>query len=168
MTMTLPSFASLKTRYPTDDDPAAVKNDIGGEVNAEWITNTCVIRMSKAFNYAGGAKYEIPRTEHLLTVKGDDKKNYAIRVAEFIEFLNKTYGTATIIRSGKDISIDHFKNKTGIVAWHVSGWSDATGHFTLWNLTEGLYEGGHHYFSMPLQPPAGGGPWLTKAELWPC
>jgi hypothetical protein len=42
------------------------------------------MRMSKAFNYAG-KDHEIPRSKTgLLTLKGGDQKNYAIRVIEFI------------------------------------------------------------------------------------
>jgi hypothetical protein len=168
MSASLPSFAALAAHYPTDDDPDAVKQDIGGEVDAKWITNTCVIRISKAFNYAGDAKYAIPRRDKLLTVKGADKKNYAIRVAEFIGFLRHQYGAPNVVRSGQNIAVDAFKDKRGIVAWHVSGWNDATGHFTLWDRDKGLYEGGHEYFKMPRSKPPKPGPWLTKVELWEC
>jgi hypothetical protein len=165
--VTLPAYLVLKPNYPTDADPDKVKSDIGGEVNADWITNTCVVRISKAFNYAGGT-YEIPRQHGLLTVKGADKKNYALRVAEFITFLRDKYGAADITKSGADIAKDSFLNITGIIAWHISGWSDATGHFTLWDGTQGLYEGSHRYFDFPTSKPSGGGPWLTKVEFWKC
>jgi hypothetical protein len=61
-----------------------------------------------------------------------------------------------------------FLDKTGIIAWRVNGWTDATGHFTLWDGQKGLYVGGHSYFDMSRKNPDGGGVWLTKAELWKC
>jgi hypothetical protein len=103
----------------------------------------------------------------MYTVKGADKKNYAIRVAEFNHFLRDRYGPPQVIRSGDDISIQPFLKKTGIINWHVSGWSDATGHFTLWNNDKGLYEGHERYFDFPIKKPEAGA-WLTKVELWQC
>jgi hypothetical protein len=166
-TRKLPSYATLTPNYPTGDDPEAVKQDIGGAVDEDWITNTCVVRISKAFNYVGDKKYEIPRTNGLLTVKGRDQKNYAIRVAEFIGFLRNQYGPPDIVREGDEISVDPFRDMTGIIAWHVSGWRDATGHFTLWDGAKGLYEGDHHYFELPTAKPDNG-PWVTKVEFWRC
>jgi Type VI secretion system (T6SS), amidase effector protein 4 len=163
----LPSFQKLKSHYPTDSDPEKVKEDIGGAVDASWITNTCVIRVSKAFNYTGDTEDEIPKQDGLLTVKGADKKNYAIRVEEFIHFLRDEFGPPDVVRSDANISIAAFQNKTGIIAWHVSGWSDATGHFTLWDGSSGLYLGGHDYWNFPTSKPDVG-PWLTKVELWQC
>jgi hypothetical protein len=55
--MKLPPLASLWANYPAL--PAeAVKARIGGEVQAEWITNACVLRVSHALNVVG---YRIPR-----------------------------------------------------------------------------------------------------------
>jgi Type VI secretion system (T6SS), amidase effector protein 4 len=164
----LPTFSQLKRRYPTGSNPEAVKGDIGGEVEEDWITNTCVIRMSKAFNYCGLAECSIPKTHGLLTVLGQDKMNYAIRVQEFVDFLRDNYGPPDVMRSGEKITVRPFQDKTGIIAWRVNGWSDATGHFTLWDGQKGLYVGGHSYFDMPKKKPDGGGVWLTKAELWKC
>jgi hypothetical protein len=164
----LPPFATLVPNYPVDHDADKVKSGIGGAVDADWITNTCVVRVSKAFNYAGKT-YEIPRkSSGLLTVKGGDQKNYAIRVQEFIKFLHRKYGAPNVTRSGGKISVDPFRGHTGIIAWHVRGWNDATGHFTLWDGAKGLYEGDHHYFQLPTEKPEEGGPWLTKVELWYC
>ncbi len=84
----LPPFRTLAANYPTSADGEQVKQDIAGEVTQSWLgVNTCVIRMSKALNYAGKV-HQIPRHHSgLLTVRGDDKKNYAVRVAEFIVYL---------------------------------------------------------------------------------
>ena len=166
--MTLPSFATLKRKYPTNSDPDKVKKEIGGEAVESWITNTCVIRMSEAFNYCGEARCKIPKSHALLTIAGGDKLRYAIRVQEFIDFLRDNYGPPDVIRTGDKISKRPFLDKTGIIAWRVNGWTDATGHFTLWDGKKGLYVGDHDYFAMPLTKPDGGGAWLTKAELWKC
>ena len=50
--MRLPGFSLLSQNYP-NGAAEEVKALIGGHVNAGWITNTCVIRMSRALNYAG-------------------------------------------------------------------------------------------------------------------
>jgi len=164
----LPPFAMLAANYPTESDPDKLKKQIGGDVDADWITNTCTIRVSKAFNYAGHPQYEIPVSEGLYTVSGADNKNYGIRVEEFNHFLRDHYGPPNVVRSADNISIKPFLKKNGIINWHVSGWTDATGHFTLWNNARGLYEGKHVYFNMPNSRQDGGGTWLTKVELWEC
>jgi hypothetical protein len=164
----LPSFASLKRGYPTGIDPTKVKADIGGEVEEKWITNSCVIRMSKAFNYCGRAECKIPNSHSLLTVKGEDGLRYAMRVQEFVDFLRDNYGPPDLVRTGSNIKKAPFLNKIGIITWRVNGWTDATGHFTLWDGQKGLYVGNHDYFAMPTDKPDGGGEWLTKVELWKC
>ena len=40
-----------------------------------------------------------------------------------------------------------FLNKTDIIAWQIQGWGCASGPFTLWNGTTGLYEDSHHYLT---------------------
>ena len=166
--LTLPSFASLKRTYPTIKNPDKVKADIGGEAVEDWITNTCVIRISEAFNYCGQAECKIPKTHGLLTIAGADKLRYAVRVQEFVDFLRDNYGPPDILRSGDKISKQPFAGKTGIIAWRVNGWTDATGHFTLWDGKKGLYVGDHDYFAMPHKKPDGGGAWVTKVEMWKC
>lgn len=52
MPLSLPSFTDLRINYPTTSSEL-VKATIGGAVNAAYITNTCVVRMSRAFNYLG-------------------------------------------------------------------------------------------------------------------
>lgn len=172
--VTLPTFEQLKKSYPTGSGFAKVKADIGGDVTQGWLgDNTCVIRMSKAFNYAAGSRFAIPGGRAgMLTVKGADKLNYAIRVTEFIDYLSAQYGAADIVKLGEAIEVEPFLGKTGIIAWSVNGWGDARGHFTLWNGREGLYVGGHDYWAMPKKklPPVAGitPPYLIKSQLWLC
>jgi Type VI secretion system (T6SS), amidase effector protein 4 len=114
--LTLPSFVTLKRKYPTSSDPDKVKQEIGGEAVESWITNTCVIRMSEAFNYCGEARCKIPKSHALLTIAGGDKLRYAIRVQEFVDFLRDNYGPPDVIRTGDKISKRPFLDKTGIIA----------------------------------------------------
>ncbi len=48
----LPDFKKLWDAYPTGAAPD-VKTQIGGRVDADWVANTCAIRLSRALNYAG-------------------------------------------------------------------------------------------------------------------
>ncbi len=168
----LPTFEQLHKHYPTDSSYAKVKAELG--LTQSWLgDNTCVIRMSKAFNYAAGSRYAIPGSyPGLLTVKGADKLNYAIRVEEFITFLSQHYRAADIIKEGEAIEKEAFFGKTGIISWSVRGFDDATGHFTLWDGREGVYTGGINYWSMPkkkLPPVKGYVPqYLIKSQLWLC
>lgn len=170
----LPTFDQLKKNYPTSDNPAQVKASIGGGVTEAWLgDNTCVVRMSKAFNYASGSRFAIPGSHPgLRTVKGADKLNYAIRVTEFIDFLTHKYGAANIIKMGEAIEEEAFFGKTGIIAWRVDGWRSARGHFTLWDGYKGLYVGGLDYWALPKKKPQPVNgktpPYLVKSQLWLC
>ncbi len=70
-------FDSMWNEYPLGE-AAAVKKRIGGNVDADWIANTCVVRVSRAFNYSGN---RIPNGRaSLVTVKGGDQLRYAFRL----------------------------------------------------------------------------------------
>jgi hypothetical protein len=128
--MIIPSFSALRAHFPGKDmGPATVKQTIGGAVNASWITNTCVIRVSRAFNGAGA---NIPgNIPGLSTVRGGDGKRYAYRVAEFHRFLVSHVRAPNV---EGDVS-----GKQGVIEFVVKGWSDATGHFDLWDGNHCLY-----------------------------
>ena len=178
--MNLPSFALLRRNYITDHNPAVILHTIGGTIGnlSETRTNTCVIRMSRAFNYAG-AQYELPSNQKvppLRTLPGKDRKNYAYNVHDFLGYLGHRYGPPMVSNSykvGEKESATPFLGKTGIIAWLIEGWSDATGHFTLWDGKTGLYEGEHDYFSdFPIEgvDPQGKKRVIreTAAKLWVC
>lgn len=134
--MRLPQLDKMWSKYPTGTSDE-VKRMIGGGVNGAWVTNTCVIRISYCFNYAG---YLIPNgVPGLETTFGKDRKRYAFRVAEFKPFLEKTFKRADVSgRSERDV-----KGKKGVIMFDVEGWSDATGHFDLW---DGRKCAGSEYF----------------------
>jgi hypothetical protein len=150
---TLPSFDAMWNAFPhgeADD----VKGLIGGRVNADWITNTCTIRLSRALNEAGFLLPRGPANSQpgLHTVTGADGNNYAYRVAEMRDYLVKTVGQPLITQSGSAIDPAAFAGRKGIIAFSVP-FSDATGHLDLW---DGNQPAHGEYFSK-----------ATKVEFWP-
>jgi hypothetical protein len=137
----LPSFSSLWANYP-NGDPDAVKSMIGGHVNATWITNTCVIRLCYALNHSG---YHVHGDSGLHVVSGKDGLMYGYRVAEFKPYLEHHFGAPRRFGTGA---------QTGIICFEVHGWSDATGHFDLWDGGQCRHEG---YFDK-----------ASAVWLWPC
>lgn len=137
------NFDSMWNEYPLGE-AAAVKKRIGGNVDADWIANTCVVRVSRAFNYSGH-RIPIDRAS-LVTVKGGDQLRYAFRVAEFSRYLKAVYGAPSITfeNGPTDEAPPDFLGKQGVVAFAVKGWSDATGHFDLWKEKECINS---HYFN---------------------
>ena len=134
--ITLPSYETLWDVYPdymNYPDPQVVKELIGGNVNATWITNTCAIRMSRAFNYSG---HPVPEGyPGLKTVRGGDDMRYAFRVREMRKWLD-----ASLVKPAFDIKKPagtHFNKATianiiGVIAFDIA-FSDATGHLDLWD-----------------------------------
>jgi hypothetical protein len=136
----VPAFTAMWNAYP-NGGAEQVKDLIGGAVDADWITNTCTIRMSRALNYADAPVPRGPSMDAagLHTVTGSDKKNYGFRVAEFRNYLRKTYGAPTLdVTTETTMGVDpaRFANKKGIIVFEVHTWTDATGHADLWNGTE--------------------------------
>ena len=145
----LPNFQKLWDNYPGKQSADEVKQLIGGAVNADWITNTCTIRMSRAFNLAGfkvpfGHKFAAGGQPAMLnTVKGGDGLRYAFRVAEFLKYMKEQFGKPQIriLQERGSAMPDAFKGRQGIVVFNDCGWSDATGHFDLWNRDQIGHEG---------------------------
>jgi hypothetical protein len=132
--MILPAFSSLWAKYPNGES-GTVKRLIGGNVNLPWVTNTCVIRISRALNYAGSP---IPgNIPSLSTIKGGDGKRYAYRVREFHNFM--------ISRVRAPDFTDNVAGHKGIIMFKVSCWADATGHFDLWDGSQCAH---HGYFDV--------------------
>ncbi|MFT3771840.1 MAG: T6SS effector amidase Tae4 family protein [Minicystis sp.] len=132
-TKTLTSFQRMWHEYP-DGTAEEVKARIGGAVDADWVTNTCVIRVSRSFNYAG---FPLPvKYPGFTTLKGADGLRYGLRVREFKAYLRAEYGPPQVSytypgQSGEVPAV--IMGRRGILCFDVSGWSDATGHFNLWN-----------------------------------
>jgi hypothetical protein len=145
MTDTLTNFQAIWDAYPVGELDA-VKATIGGAVNADWVTNTCVVRVSRALNYAGVV---IPADDPaLLTLKGADGKNYALRVREFKAYMTRVYGDPQIthVNGGQGGPVPaEIAGQRGILCFDVSAWADATGHFDLW---DGQAARDHGYFDV--------------------
>ena len=144
--MSLPAFSQLWNAYP-HGSASAVKSKIGGNVNAPYITNTCVVRVSHCFN---STAQPIPRSfSGLLTVRGGNGKRYALRVKEFNRFMRARYGAPAVTGGRTAMS-----GKQGIIMFDVQGWSDATGHFDLWDGSQPAHA---EYFDK-----------ASGVYLWPC
>ncbi|MDM7923801.1 MAG: type VI secretion system amidase effector protein Tae4 [Pyrinomonadaceae bacterium] len=160
----LPDFSDMEANYPTGHDPEQVKADIGGSVDQAHYKNTCIIRVSKALNYA---KHPIPPDSGWFrTKRGADKKWYGLRVREFWTYMEKTYGKPTVFEkrdSSGRIPPWRFVGKSGIIGFRVKGWNDASGHFTLWNGFNLLYGGeDHDYWGISYEA----GLWTSGGDSW--
>jgi hypothetical protein len=139
MARALNGFEAMWNAYPNPGGSAEdAKRTIGGKVDVPWITNTCVIRISRCFNASGNP---IPDKEGdgLATVEGADGRNYAMRVHEFTRWMKKRYGAADLVHEypppgGGDVPAS-FLGRQGVIAFEVDGWTDASGHVDLWNGT---------------------------------
>lgn len=158
MSKALPNYDELVPNYPTSKDAAAVRAAVGGAVDKSWYKNTCIIRISKALNYA---KHPIPPDSGTFkTRKGADGMWYGLGVQQFWEYLIKHYGKPTVYserdkRSGR-IPYEKFKGYQGIIGFRVKGMEDASGHFTLFNGVDLVYGGdAHDYWAI-----------AYKAALW--
>ena len=143
----LRDFDKMWDSYPAPGRTAdEAKHIIGGRAESDRITNTCVLRLSRAFNYSGNL---IPRSrnDEILTIKGGDGLNYALRVREFTRYMKRKYGAPAVDytyagASDEDVAIaaeneapTDFRGKQGVIIFDVDGWTDATGHVDLWNGT---------------------------------
>lgn len=129
--------------------------------NQAW-ENSCAFRMSKGLNYSG---FKLPYNNSKYRAKGstggvhigDDKLNYWYRVKELGKYLEEHLGSpefdetlkkAKIGETKEELSIekwDKLKNLKGIIMFKVSGWSDASGHFTLWDGSHLIYPGDNRH-----------------------
>lgn len=154
-----PAWAASQRIYDPSAPEEKVAQVIGGDVAANirdktnpW-KNTCAVRMSYILNQSG---LFIPPTAGK-TKKGGDGRNYFYRVKDVIEFLKQRWGPPEIIAyppTGGGSMI----GKKGVVLFEVRGWTDATGHATLFNGTS-CYD--HCYFNEP-----GVTYQTTRANFW--
>lgn len=106
-------------------------------VDNPW-ENTCAFRMSRGLNLSGATlpkddiKYRAKGAKSGVLI-GDDNKNYWFRVSELKLWLNENLGSPEVDEIGGVGIVDKFKGKKGIIVFDVTGWRNATGHFTLWD-----------------------------------
>ncbi|WP_107312343.1 type VI secretion system amidase effector protein Tae4 [Burkholderia metallica] len=136
--MTRPAFAAAWAASKKIYDPAnsgeRVAQVVGGDVAAHirdrknpW-RNTCAVRMSYILNDAGVI---IPSMSGK-TKRGGDNRNYFYRVKDVASFLRTVWGAPQTIAyppSGGGV----LSERCGLILFEVHGWSDASGHATLFN-----------------------------------
>jgi hypothetical protein len=133
----LTGFERMWNAYPNPGEGAdAAKRTIGGGADVSWISNTCVIRISRCFNYAG---HPIPDRagDEIITVRGADRMHYAVRVREFVRWTRRSFGPADFEHAyappGGGAVPAGLLGRQGMIVFEVEGWTDATGHIDLWD-----------------------------------
>jgi hypothetical protein len=115
---------------------SGVGTKIGGKVNYNInvvpegqgrFENACAIRLSYVLNKTG---YKVPYISGQ-TVSGKSGEWYIYKVNTMISYLTKTFGEPDqTFKTPTALLL--FKHK-GILVFEVDGWSDATGHETIWD-----------------------------------
>jgi hypothetical protein len=124
-----PPFNSMWNKYPNGDS-GTVKKMIGGKVDNPDYVNTCAIRMSYTLNNTG---QNVKSGAGMLTVKGGDKKNYGLRMAEMAAYLKKQWGRPTLHVKNPGGSSSAFAGRQGVIAFlGIPGYSGG-GHVDLWD-----------------------------------
>ncbi|MGH1516445.1 T6SS effector amidase Tae4 family protein [Chryseobacterium sp. JK1] len=147
-----PTFYKWKSKYGGLDVQQLTKMK-----ELVW-ENTCAFRMSKGLNYSGfklpfdNSKYKAKRAKGGVH-KGDDKLNYWYRVKELGKYLEEHLGKPEFDETLKKAELggvkeglskekwDKLHKMKGIVMFQVSGWENASGHFTLWDGNNLIYPG---------------------------
>jgi len=129
----------------------------------DWISNTCALRMSFTLSTLGVNIVEKtqtdPDTKRTTRLRLSAAKNpktgaprYAyFRVAVLDQFMREKYGLPAkeIVKPGKDkldnLGVDpaEFKDLKGIIRFNIPIWSDASGHFDIWD-GQNMLEGHHN------------------------
>lgn len=198
-----PSWADMSKHYPDKsvETPILYDSKIGGRFKGLYkhpaYQNTCAVRMSYALNRSGLKMGPAPSSGG--SVEGGDGYVYWIRVTDLKAHLAKQFKgadeeltLATIPASMiKDVPAMQEKYKerralaqawldtklagrSGIVVFNVTGWGDASGHFTLWDgkAKSLAYATGHdssanntYYFWLTqLQEDENGKQWLVQVS----
>lgn len=136
-----PAFQRLWDAYAEVGQSAApdVYALVGGNVadlhtaNPADYSNACALRMSRAFNYGG---YPVPSGTiipgtNIYRVRGGDSKPYILRVDGVIHFIRHNWGAPD--RTFQPNETGQLAGLKGLIVIEVQGWSDATGHVTLWD-----------------------------------
>ena len=133
-------FDSMWDKYPMGSASKVLKDIFGkkSEETPEWtrkwilknVMNTCTIRISHSLNWSTSPVKKIANIESVTGIKGQ----YILKVSHMRKYLKMRYGKANISVKGNQKELkEAIKSKKGIICFIVSGWSDATGHFDLWN-----------------------------------
>ena len=96
-------------------------------IDGGFFKNACAIRMSYVLNQAG---ISIPQMSGK-TVSGSDSSQYLYKVKDLVEFMRQRLGSPDFVFTNPRLG--DFGESKGFLIFEVSGWSDATGHATLWD-----------------------------------
>lgn len=130
------AWAAAMEIYDPVNTGQKVADTIGGKValninnpnpQQAW-NNTCAVRMSYVLNESGT---RIPYIE-AETVSGADKRWYFFRIRNMITFLKKRWGAPEVL-AYPPAGGGPLAGRKGLILFEVSGWSDATGHATLFD-----------------------------------
>lgn len=141
--MAKPSFELMWHMFPDHEKyPTlrALHTFIGGKLKANidvpgfdsTTGNTCAVRMSRALNYSTmPISGKMVKALGLATLIGADGHHYMYRVQDMRKYLAAALGVHPIAVLN---NFDHaFAGSKGIVAFEVTGWTNASGHLALWN-----------------------------------
>lgn len=174
----LPNFDSMWSAYPAGPQPG-VLSLVGGNLEAQALSyqalnpgalfNTCVIRMSRAFNYADKSIRYVgtrhiqreadPSISHddghaipsgdigfdFQRLAGADTLAYGTRVRELGPYLANFYPDSTKTPTSRR-DLTPFNGWKGIMQMNID-WGDATGHFALWDGTAFRVSGDNYIMS---------------------
>ncbi len=129
-----PAFVKAASCYPQGTGPE-VKLRLGGGVNADYITNTCAVRLSHMLNCLG---FNLGTSPNYVTVRDKNRRNILLRVRELYPLVNQLLGkpdvVVTLPRGKRGVDVSAFRGKKGIIRFDTTGaWNDASGHFDLWD-----------------------------------
>jgi hypothetical protein len=153
------AFQKLLSSYPQGSvDDLRV---IIGRPAETWISNTCAIRVSYAMNEAGFVIDHAVQDQRSLTDPNGkinfisdrsgvrNGRYYVYRVDEFARYMLKKYGKPQIWGKGDKKGGDDLRRavqgRKGVILFVVKSWSDATGHFDLWDGSKASHD---DYFSV--------------------
>lgn len=122
---------------------------VGQNIASGAFENGCAIRMSYALNSSG---VDVSHAQGK-RVSGADKRQYLFRVSDMHAFLIGAFGPAD--ESVENPTLGSFLGMRGIVLFEVRGWSNATGHVTLWDGQAAIDCSDHCYFDK-----------ASRAHLW--
>ncbi len=165
----LPSYDDLDRNYPRYDkgevDPNAYSSRelyemLGGnlelnyDANPSDFQNTCAVRISHVLNKAG---HLIPfESSQTISSSSRPKRWYYYRTIKLKKYIERTYKKADVYKGNFMDNYFSVFGRKGIIFFDIN-WSDASGHFTLFNGTNTV--GGNYntldYFN-----------WANKVYFW--
>ena len=136
MSRSRPLFSTCWARFTQINVPVSdVGKKIGGKVEFNItqgiFVNACPIRISYVLNRVG---VHIPGpASGYSVVSGADTKWYIFKVKDMIQFLERRWGKPDKVVRGA--TSGPLAGRRGLIVVEGAGWSDASGHVTLWNGT---------------------------------